>query len=113
MRTLRGAPNSSACASKGTLSSWPSWASAKKSGAAPNWRNVESMSMWVSFGKSRTVVTTFDGMLRAASAAQRSEEHTSELQSRRELVCRLLLEKKKSLDHQCYRGLPPQHTCLR
>src|SRR5204863_2939330 len=25
----------------------------------------------------------------------RSEEHTSELQSRRELVCRLLLEKKK------------------
>ena len=26
---------------------------------------------------------------------QRSEEHTSELQSRRNLVCRLLLEKKK------------------
>src|SRR5690349_24021782 len=26
----------------------------------------------------------------------RSEEHTSELQSRRELVCRLLLEKKKT-----------------
>src|SRR5256884_266965 len=28
----------------------------------------------------------------------RSEEHTSELQSRLHLVCRLLLEKKKSLD---------------
>src|SRR3989449_8096220 len=28
-------------------------------------------------------------------AQQRSEEHTSELQSRRHLVCRLLLEKKK------------------
>src|SRR5438874_6629330 len=27
---------------------------------------------------------------------ERSEEHTSELQSRRDLVCRLLLEKKKS-----------------
>src|SRR5690349_24010078 len=27
----------------------------------------------------------------------RSEEHTSELQSRRDLVCRLLLEKKKSI----------------
>src|SRR5438874_3890241 len=27
--------------------------------------------------------------------ARRSEEHTSELQSRRDLVCRLLLEKKK------------------
>src|SRR5690349_23100965 len=29
------------------------------------------------------------------SAVARSEEHTSELQSRRDLVCRLLLEKKK------------------
>src|SRR5215469_17426875 len=29
------------------------------------------------------------------SPATRSEEHTSELQSRRDLVCRLLLEKKK------------------
>src|SRR5690349_22826122 len=29
--------------------------------------------------------------------AERSEEHTSELQSRRDLVCRLLLEKKKKL----------------
>src|SRR5690625_6970605 len=28
----------------------------------------------------------------------RSEEHTSELQSRGHLVCRLLLEKKKTLD---------------
>src|SRR2546429_6332006 len=30
-------------------------------------------------------------------AADRSEEHTSELQSRLHLVCRLLLEKKKTL----------------
>src|SRR5690349_24222557 len=30
-----------------------------------------------------------------SSDALRSEEHTSELQSRRDLVCRLLLEKKK------------------
>src|SRR5438874_7063995 len=29
----------------------------------------------------------------------RSEEHTSELQSRRDLVCRLLLEKKKQQRH--------------
>src|SRR5690349_22816659 len=29
----------------------------------------------------------------------RSEEHTSELQSRRDLVCRLLLEKKKNKGH--------------
>src|SRR3712207_9523214 len=31
----------------------------------------------------------------AASKMRRSEEHTSELQSRQYLVCRLLLEKKK------------------
>src|SRR5690349_23973943 len=31
----------------------------------------------------------------ALLARERSEEHTSELQSRRDLVCRLLLEKKK------------------
>src|SRR3712207_7426921 len=31
--------------------------------------------------------------------ALRSEEHTSELQSRQYLVCRLLLEKKKSLSN--------------
>src|SRR2546429_7318953 len=31
-----------------------------------------------------------------ASATTRSEEHTSELQSRLHLVCRLLLEKKKN-----------------
>src|SRR5438874_2937166 len=33
------------------------------------------------------------GVLHMSTA--RSEEHTSELQSRRDLVCRLLLEKKK------------------
>src|SRR5207247_6978738 len=32
---------------------------------------------------------------RVGRAAERSEEHTSELQSRVDLVCRLLLEKKK------------------
>src|SRR5438874_4682709 len=41
---------------------------------------------------------TFDGEGLAAGNAvdMRSEEHTSELQSRRDLVCRLLLEKKKT-----------------
>src|SRR5438874_3316267 len=37
----------------------------------------------------------------------RSEEHTSELQSRRDLVCRLLLEKKK---RGAAGGRPPPHT---
>src|SRR6266496_5319581 len=34
------------------------------------------------------------------AALPRSEEHTSELQSRRELVCRLLLEKKKKTNNR-------------
>src|SRR5438132_9190824 len=36
---------------------------------------------------------------RLAIAARRSEEHTSELQSHSDLVCRLLLEKKKPAGH--------------
>src|SRR5690606_41016030 len=41
------------------------------------------------------------GAIRDRTASQcRSEEHTSELQSRENLVCRLLLEKKKKLNYQ-------------
>src|SRR5690606_41369383 len=36
-----------------------------------------------------------DAQGRGGEVGQRSEEHTSELQSRENLVCRLLLEKKK------------------
>src|SRR3712207_8035865 len=35
----------------------------------------------------------------------RSEEHTSELQSRQYLVCRLLLEKKKQLNNTTYSSI--------
>src|SRR3989442_5341742 len=38
-----------------------------------------------------------------SSECHRSEEHTSELQSRPHLVCRLLLEKKK---HSCHANRP-------
>src|SRR5207249_6973146 len=38
--------------------------------------------------------TSVDDMLRLGRDLERSEEHTSELQSRFDLVCRLLLEKK-------------------
>src|SRR5438034_4313921 len=34
----------------------------------------------------------------SAGAGRRSEEHTSELQSHSDLVCRLLLEKKKKIE---------------
>src|SRR3712207_6990097 len=36
-----------------------------------------------------------------AAGDLRSEEHTSELQSRQYLVCRLLLEKKKKTESHC------------
>src|SRR5476649_3061782 len=38
------------------------------------------------------------------AGAKRSEEHTSELQSHSDIVCRLLLEKKKKLNRDGFRG---------
>src|SRR6478672_13634284 len=46
---------------------------------------------------------------RPARATRRSEEHTSELQSRSDLVCRLLLEKKT----QCLRRRGASATSTR
>src|SRR3712207_7263396 len=45
--------------------------------------------------------------LTCASGRTRSEEHTSELQSRQYLVCRLLLEKKKTLSSSTIHTLLP------
>src|SRR3712207_7031800 len=45
----------------------------------------------VSYAPGATLVLYTDGLVER----RRSEEHTSELQSRQYLVCRLLLEKKK------------------
>src|SRR3712207_8200351 len=50
------------------------------------------------------VVITPAGLERFLRGGGRSEEHTSELQSRQYLVCRLLLEKKTE-------GARPVHTC--
>src|SRR5438445_11710132 len=48
---------------------------------------------WISYYTRRYEQALYH--LRRAVAMNRSEEHTSELQSRQYLVCRLLLEKKK------------------
>src|SRR2546429_6751574 len=50
----------------------------------------------VIYKRCRHVVTENARVAEAADALERSEEHTSELQSRLHLVCRLLLEKKKT-----------------
>src|SRR5690606_39621510 len=50
-----------------------------------------SPTVWVSFA----ALPPRLGLVRGAHQPFRSEEHTSELQSRENLVCRLLLENKK------------------
>src|SRR5690349_23687248 len=59
---------------------------------------------------SSVTLTLWNGVpVRIWITDDRSEEHTSELQSRRDLVCRLLLEKKKKKT----RKHTPQQTRLR
>src|SRR2546430_11812062 len=50
------------------------------------------------FGPEQPIQLLIRGTWRARSEVSRSEEHTSELQSQSNLVCRLLLEKKKHDD---------------
>src|SRR2546429_5558118 len=47
-------------------------------------------------GLSQTMAADFSTLPGRLRSSARSEEHTSELQSRLHLVCRLLLEKKKT-----------------
>src|SRR2546428_10212079 len=48
------------------------------------------------YARRQQFLRTNSGFPRFAGPPARSEEHTSELQSRSDLVCRLLLEKKKN-----------------
>src|SRR5205814_8143160 len=49
------------------------------------------------------IAHAFDWLFEFLSESTRSEEHTSELQSLRHLVCRLLLEKKNQHAHESRR----------
>src|SRR5690625_6091661 len=58
------------------------------------------------------VLSIFSYWLRAKRwtfLLERSEEHTSELQSRGHLVCRLLLEKKKKKKNKINHNIEKQH----
>src|SRR5438105_7253274 len=59
-----------------------------------------SFSTTNSLGERLTTISTLSSSASSSSQSEalkkRSEEHTSELQSRVDLVCRLLLEKKKN-----------------
>src|SRR3712207_8464389 len=54
--------------------------------------------------------TLLAGGMLSGARLKRSEEHTSELQSRQYIVCRLLLEKKKQTETQ--RGVSPTGDCI-
>src|SRR2546429_2177161 len=68
-------------------------------------RNVRESVVWISVddhSRSHAVLefanVPYDSFTVPDDHRRRSEEHTSELQSRLHLVCRLLLEKKTSVD---------------
>src|SRR5690606_42018359 len=69
-----------------------------KSSDASTWRSTRMACRWSGSARMHTARRCGSRASRAISPARangRSEEHTSELQSRENLVCRLLLEKKK------------------
>src|SRR5207302_9345249 len=65
----------------------------------PTRRSSDLKSALIPLPVSLTVIWTseFRRSSRTSTRPDRSEEHTSELQSRENLVCRLLLEKKKKI----------------
>src|SRR5690606_40283707 len=82
--------SSSSSDSRSPCRSFPMRARYERKGARPDAGPVVAVRVWSGPGTTR------------------SEEHTSELQSRENLVCRLLLEKKKTegnqLEHDVGRG---------
>src|SRR3712207_7710524 len=74
---------------------WTTWRSKAWCGGAPPEPNGSPSQS----NRPRQEVTWDEAGATAHPHAARSEEHTSELQSRQYLVCRLLLEKKKNLNH--------------
>src|SRR5688572_31377666 len=67
-----------------------------------------SRNTWVSSSRSRGRQACVSALM----PRDRSEEHTSELQSQSNLVCRLLLEKKKKIDRRTYAHPTSQGLCL-
>src|SRR5690606_41819238 len=57
--------------------------------------HVQTYKEWTNFKGKKTRASNGE-MIAKPTFVERSEEHTSELQSRENLVCRLLLEKKKT-----------------
>src|SRR3989449_5905967 len=60
-----------------------------------NWTTYNYAALWISMAHCIPTYMLASGLMAQGMNWKRSEEHTSELQSRLHLVCRLLLEKKK------------------
>src|SRR3712207_8593317 len=75
-----------------------SWASGPSRMLARLWPAIrENLLRQLAIGVSRDALGVVLEHRHALHRGLRSEEHTSELQSRQYLVCRLLLEKKKQI----------------
>src|SRR3712207_7067567 len=62
----------------------------------PPWRRASCCPIPLRWSTTRACIRSAPrGSSPSSASSSRSEEHTSELQSRQYLVCRLLLEKKK------------------
>src|SRR5438445_3311982 len=83
-----------------TTTTWRPWRGCSRSftirttplSGSAEYREIDMKSTSVSIGSRRTRSAR---KITEPFSTERSEEHTSELQSRQYLVCRLLLEKKK------------------
>src|SRR3712207_8754174 len=74
-----------------------SWRQTQGAGRAVAWLNLDAYDDDPATFWSYVVEALSRVGVRWSEVPARSEEHTSELQSRQYLVCRLLLEKKKQL----------------
>src|SRR5690348_17608996 len=79
-----------------TISTWIRKRARSTSAGAPSITNASSTAARSIRSRFRKVARPLPAVL---PLGRRSEEHTSELQSPVHLVCRLLLEKKKKIEH--------------
>src|SRR6266403_3686013 len=92
---MRVSTLSTLCATALEMTSWPESTKYISSPTSPSRKSVWPACTARQVIRDASVSISGPLNARKISSVRRSEEHTSELQSRRDLVCRLLLEKKK------------------
>src|SRR5690606_37235368 len=97
----REMPSTERCAPQRSRA--PCRRSATRTGCVPGPPRPRRSRSPTSAATARRHCATAQPTRRVARHGRRSEEHTSELQSRENLVCRLLLEKKKRLANKTHK----------